>query len=51
MLSKIEPIGIFWGVGKYTPNAAILGDMGWKPIFVKQWGAVTRQFCRFFKDA
>jgi hypothetical protein len=37
------------GVGKYTPNAAVLGDMGWKPIFVKQWGAVTRQYCRFLK--
>jgi hypothetical protein len=30
----------FFGTGKYTPDAAVQGDMGWKPIIVKQWKAV-----------
>ena len=25
------------GVGKYTPNDAIAGDMGWKPAYIRQW--------------
>ncbi|XP_053380371.1 uncharacterized protein LOC128548876 [Mercenaria mercenaria] len=37
----------FLGVGKYTTNTAINGEMGWIPAKVKQWGTVTRQFCRF----
>ena len=27
---------VFLGVGKYTPNAAVNGDMGWTPPIVKQ---------------
>ena len=30
----------FLGVGKYTPNAAVCGDMGWSPPFVRQWKTV-----------
>jgi hypothetical protein len=39
----------FLGVGKYTPNAAVIGEMGWKPSSVKQWGSVVRHFCRMSK--
>lgn len=27
----------YLGTGKYTPTAAVAGDMGWQPAFVKQW--------------
>jgi hypothetical protein len=27
----------FMGLGEYSPNDAINGDMGWKPLCVKQW--------------
>lgn len=36
----------FMGVGKYTPNDAIAGDMGWKPPCVKQWSSVLRHWAR-----
>lgn len=36
----------FLGVGKYTPNAAVSGDTGWNPIFVKQWESVINQWYR-----
>ena len=36
----------FLGVGKYTPNAAVAGDMGWIPIFQKQWQCLIRLWCR-----
>ena len=36
----------FLGVGKYAPNTAVMGDMGWIPTHVRQWFAVARQFCR-----
>jgi len=26
----------FLGTGKYTPNAAVQGDMDWRPILVEQ---------------
>ena len=34
------------GVGKYTPNNAVSGDMDWKLIFRKQWKAVINLWCR-----
>ena len=37
----------FMGVGRYTPNAATQGDMGWCCQNQKQWLCVTRQWCRF----
>ena len=37
------------GVGKYTPNDAINGDMGWKPPYVKQWTNVCRHWERCTK--
>ena len=30
----------FLGVGPYTPNAAIMGDMGWSSTEVKHWDSV-----------
>ena len=36
----------FLGVGKYTPNNAVSGHMGWEPIFHKQWKAVINLWCR-----
>ncbi len=36
----------FLGVRKYTPNAAVCGDMGWVPPVVRQWGAVSRLYMR-----
>lgn len=34
------------GLGKYAPNAAVHGDMGWRTPAHRQWLAVTRQWCR-----
>ena len=31
----------FLSTGKYTPNAAIYGDMGWQAPLVKQWKCNT----------
>ena len=36
----------FLGVGKFTPNAAVEGDMGWIPAEVRQWTCVVRLWCR-----
>lgn len=36
----------FLGVGKYTPNAAVNGDMGWAPPTTKQWKSVL---CHWFR--
>jgi hypothetical protein len=37
----------YLGVGRYTPSAAVQGDIGWLPPFVHQWIAITRNWCRF----
>lgn len=34
---KHKAVGFFMGVGRYTPNLAFYGDMGWKPCIGKQW--------------
>jgi len=36
----------FLGVGKYTPNDGISGDMGWIPPQVRQWKSVTLYWSR-----
>ena len=36
----------FMGLGKYTPNVGIIGDMGWTLPIQRQWICVTRQWCR-----
>ena len=30
----------FLGVGKYTSNLAVSGDIGWLPVFLRQWKEV-----------
>ena len=37
----------FMAVGKYTPNVAVQGDMGWMPTSVKIWKSVGRCWTRF----
>ena len=39
-------IRFFMGLGKYSPNDAINGDMGWKPQCAKQWSCVFRNWAR-----
>lgn len=36
-------------VGKYTPNAAVLGDMAWTPVDILQWDHIIRQYRRLCK--
>ena len=36
----------FLGVGRYTPNAAVNGDMGWSPPVVRQWKTVLSHWFR-----
>lgn len=36
----------YLGVGRYTPNVAVSGEMGWKPPIVRQWVSVFRQYFR-----
>ena len=36
----------FLGLGRYAPNAAINGDMGWPAPEHRQWMCVTRKWCR-----
>ena len=36
----------FLGIGKYAPNAAIIGDMGWIPPSVRQWKTVLNHWFR-----
>ena len=36
----------YLGVGKFTPSAAVQGDMGWRVVSHSQWLAVTRLWCR-----
>ena len=31
----------FLGTGKYTPNAAVSGDMGWQPVQIKLWKSIS----------
>lgn len=36
----------YLGVGKYTPNAAVSGEMGWQPPIVRQWKTVSTFWVR-----
>ena len=36
----------FLGTGKYTPNAAVSGDMGWQQPLSRQWKSVCLQWHR-----
>ena len=33
----------YLGVGRYTPNAAVNGDIGWLSLLAKQWKSVVNQ--------
>ena len=37
---------IFMGVGRYTPNAAVMGDMGWESVEVRQWNSIIKHWHR-----
>ena len=39
----------FMGVGRYTPSAALVGDMGWIPPLIRQWQSICNQWTRFAK--
>ena len=36
----------YMGVGRYTPNSAVQGDTGWKPMIVRQWTSVLNHWIR-----
>ena len=48
MLFKIALAVISWplGLGRYAPNAAINGDMGWLSPEHSQWMCIARKWCR-----
>jgi hypothetical protein len=46
---KNRAMRFFMGVGKYTPNLALYGDMGWKPCIVSQWSFIFRIWYTFTK--
>ena len=37
------------GVCRYTPNAAVNGDMGWDKPIIKQWSSVINNWIRIKK--
>ncbi len=39
-------IRFFLGVGKYVPNLAVNGEVGWIPPVVRQWTCVSRHWAR-----
>ena len=39
-------ICVFLGTGKYTPTAAVFGEMAWEPAIVKQWKCISSQWVR-----
>jgi hypothetical protein len=38
----------YLGTGKYTPNAAVIGDMGWDPALVRQLSTACAFWSRMF---
>ena len=36
----------FFGVGRYTPNVAVMGDTRWKPTLARQWVTAINQWLR-----
>ena len=43
---KNKAMRFYMGVGKYTPNLALYGDMGWIPCNINQWTCVFRNWSR-----
>ena len=40
-------IELFLGVGRYTPTAAVSGDVGWIPCIVSQWEHICILWSRY----
>ena len=36
----------FLGLGRYAPNVAVNGDMGWTTLEHRHWLSITRRWCR-----
>ena len=47
----IKACQYFLGVGKYTPNAAVQGDVGIFPPIVDQWIIIIRSWCNMVNMA
>lgn len=43
---QLRACRFFLGVGRYTPNAAVMSDMGWIPIYHTQWKIISSQWCK-----
>lgn len=43
---KLRACRFFLGVGRYTPNTSVMGDMGWIPIYHTQWKIISSQWCK-----
>lgn len=41
----------YLGVGKYTPNAAVVGEIGWQPIIIEQWKSTCNLGSRCFTQS
>lgn len=46
---KNRAMRFFMGVGRYTPNLSLYGDMGWKPCIINQWSCILRTWSRYTK--
>jgi hypothetical protein len=42
-----EDTRFFLGVGRYTPNVAVSGEMGWIPPKIRQWKSIAKHLSRF----
>ena len=42
-----QSYALLLGVCKYTPTAAVAGDMGWLPCIVSQWKSISILWSRF----
>jgi hypothetical protein len=43
---QLRACRFFLGVGRYTPNAAVMSDMGWTPIYCTQWKIISSEWCK-----
>ena len=43
---QLKAARFFLGIGRYTPNSGVLGDVGWDPVLAKQWQSVLCQWLR-----
>ena len=43
---RLKAARFFLGVGRYTPNSSVLGDVGCDPVLAKQWKTVMNQWPR-----